>query len=67
MEEIKWKLASKEEPKPGDRVLLKLPDGRCCSGLVTETGGFALEYVDSIDLLSAVFAKEMEWLYLDKK
>lgn len=61
---IKWKLGSEEEPKSGTRVAIKLPDGRVCSGLVTDIGGIRLEYVDSIDLMSYALNEKKEWVQL---
>ena len=53
-------------PRPNKRVAIKLPDGRVCSGIVTETGGFNLEHVDNLDLLSYVASDEQNWVYLEE-
>ena len=62
---INWKKENDEIPEPGKRIAIHLPDGRVCSGMVTPTGGFNLEYVDSIDLLSYMIS-DKEWTYIDE-
>lgn len=54
-----------ETPKPGQRIALKLPDGRVCSCIVTEKGGLEIEHVDSMDLVQAYFhIDKLEWFLL---
>ncbi len=62
---IPWKTTEKEVPKPGTRVAIKLPDGRVCSGLVTETSGINLEYIDNIDLIGYMLADTQHWIELE--
>ena len=61
---MKWKLSKNETPKPGKRIALLLLDGRVCSGKVTESGGFVIEFVDNMDLVMTDYEKT-KWLYLN--
>jgi hypothetical protein len=61
---VNW--ITNKSPKANKRVIIKLPDGRVCSGKVTEIGGFELEYVDNEDLLTYMFANEQAWVYVDE-
>lgn len=63
---INWNKGIKEGPLPGKRVAIQLNDGRVASGMVTETGGFALEYVDSMDILFSYMKGECNWIYIDE-
>lgn len=58
---LPWISDETEIPKPGERIIMKLPDGRVCSGKVTETEGFELDYVDNLDLVKAMLSP-IEWL-----
>jgi len=62
---IEW--ISKDAPEAKRRIAILLPDGRVCSGRVIESGGFELEYVDSIDLISYQLAEDQKWVYLDEE
>lgn len=59
---INWK-KNKESIISGKRIALKLPDGRVCSGNVTDGGGFQLEPVSSLDLM-LLDGDNFEWEYL---
>ena len=61
---INWEINN--EPLSNKRVAIQLPDGRVCSGMVNDKGGFNLEYVDNLDLLSYMVADEQKWIYLDE-
>ena len=60
---INWKLSTDKVPKAGKRIALLLPDGRVCSGRVTESGGFVKEFVDNMDLILSDYEKT-KWIYL---
>ena len=64
---ISWNNAGDDgSPEVGKRVVIQLPDGRVCSGVVTKTSGFEMEFIDGIDLLSYAFSGDQKWVYLDK-
>jgi hypothetical protein len=50
---IQWNTKG-EKPQPGQRILIKLPDGRVCSCTVAANGdGIHLDdYIDSMDLMA---------------
>lgn len=47
---INW--ITDRNPKAGEKVIIKLSDGRVFSGTVTESLGIDIDYVDSLDLMS---------------
>jgi hypothetical protein len=52
------------DPIVGRRLIVKLPTGQVCSGVVTESEGFEIEHVDNIMLLSSMMSgQDLEWIY----
>jgi hypothetical protein len=67
MNKINWNTTEEETPEVGKRVAIMLPDGRVCSGKVTNGIGFELEYIDNMDLLQYMTADadKQNWIYLE--
>lgn len=68
-DQLQWIDPNKEPPKAGQRIMLMLSDGRVCSGRVTEglvpeSLGFEIEYIDSLDL--AFNGSNAKWFPLNE-
>lgn len=62
---INWINADDDTPDNETHVAILLPNGRVCSGMITKTGRFELDYVDNLDLVVAL-TDTVKWVYLDK-
>ena len=63
---IKWSKPTTEEafPKPGERVIIKLVDGRIFGATINDTLGIDQDFVDGVDILASAIAQNFEFYKL---
>lgn len=64
---LEWSKPTTEEnfPNPGERVLIKLPDGRIIGATVNEELGIDPDMIDGVDLFAAAMTQSFEFYKLD--
>ena len=63
---INWNIVKKGViPEIGKGVMLELPHGKVCMGIVNESGGFTIAHLDYIDFdaVGYIFPDDQKWVY----